>query len=146
MWRGPADRCSTGNRDRDWQLREIAFRAKTAVELEHRVHRADGTLGWVYSRAVPIMNECGGASSVSLRAVTSLAVPSHSLTSPHSFMIGTAREYTLNECGEVREWLGTASDVTARKLTEEALRESEKRFRAVANLGPDFLWSSDTRG
>ena len=37
-------------------------------------------------------------------------------------------------------------DVTDRKRTGEALRESEARFRAVANLVPDFLWSSDPTG
>ena len=33
--------------------------AKAAFELEHRVKRADGTLGWVLSRAVPLMDDTG---------------------------------------------------------------------------------------
>ncbi len=42
--------------------------------------------------------------------------------------------------------LGTILDTTDGKQAEAALRESEARFRAVANLGPDFLWSSDAEG
>jgi PAS domain-containing protein len=34
----------------------------------------------------------------------------------------------LDEDGEITEWLGTASDITARKQSEEALRQSEKQL------------------
>ncbi|WP_374949945.1 PAS domain S-box protein [Mucilaginibacter sp.] len=36
-----------------------AIRTKTTFELEHRVNRADGTMGWTFSRAVPIMDDKG---------------------------------------------------------------------------------------
>ncbi len=36
-----------------------AIRAKSLFELEHRVRRADGTLGWTLSRAVPMLNQQG---------------------------------------------------------------------------------------
>jgi signal transduction histidine kinase len=55
-------------------------------DLEHRVVRVDGSLGWTCSRAVPL----------------------------------------LNANGEIVEWFGTATDVTERKRTEEALLRSEK--------------------
>ena len=38
------------------------------------------------------------------------------------------------------------SDVTGRELAERALRESEERFRAVADLVPDLLWRSNSTG
>jgi signal transduction histidine kinase/DNA-binding response OmpR family regulator len=60
-----------------------AVRTKSMFELEHRVRRTDGTLGWTYSRAVPLMNENG----------------------------------------EVIEWFGAASDVTARREAEENYRK-----------------------
>ena len=34
-----------------------AIQSKTIFELEHRVISADGSLGWIYSRAVPIFDE-----------------------------------------------------------------------------------------
>ncbi|MFQ4141190.1 ATP-binding protein [Chlorogloeopsis sp. ULAP02] len=36
-----------------------AVRAKTKFELEHRVIRADGTVGWTFSRAIPFLDERG---------------------------------------------------------------------------------------
>jgi len=38
---------------------EKAVRTKTTFELEHMVRRSDGTLGWTFSRAVPILNSRG---------------------------------------------------------------------------------------
>jgi two-component system, chemotaxis family, CheB/CheR fusion protein len=70
---------------------QAAIQARSMFELEHRVRRADGSLGWTLSRAVPL----------------------------------------LDESGEIAEWFGAASDVTARKAAEEAMRESEERFRSV---------------
>ena len=37
-----------------------AIRSKSLFELEHRVRLADGSVGWVLSRAVPILGENGG--------------------------------------------------------------------------------------
>lgn len=73
---------------------QAAVRARTVFELEHRVLRADGTLGWTFSRAVPL----------------------------------------LDAHGEIIEWIGAASDVTARREAEAALRESEERQAFLLRL------------
>lgn len=36
-----------------------AIRNRSTFELEHRVIRADGTLGWTFSRAIPLMDDHG---------------------------------------------------------------------------------------
>jgi len=36
-----------------------AIRNKSLFELEHRVRRVDGTVGWTYSRAVPLLDSAG---------------------------------------------------------------------------------------
>lgn len=66
-----------------------AIAAGGPFELAHRVIQADGSLGWTFSRAIPI----------------------------------------LNQQGEIVEWFGTASDITARKRTEEALRHQQETYR-----------------
>jgi len=48
--------------------------------------------------------------------------------------------------GAPRGFLKIGNDVTRRRRTEEALRDSEARLKAVANVVPDLIWSSDASG
>jgi len=77
-----------------------AIRAKSIFELEHRVLRVDGSLGWTFSRAIPLRDANG----------------------------------------EIVEWLGAASDITERKQAEEALRQSEKMYRAIGESIDYGVW------
>ena len=74
-----------------WASIQDAIKNQKTFQLEHRVLQADGTIGWTFSRAVPLRNKDG----------------------------------------EVIEWFGAATDVSARKRAEEALLRSEK----LATLG-----------
>jgi PAS domain S-box-containing protein len=67
-----------------------AMRTKNVFQLEHRVRRTDGSLGWTNSRAVPL----------------------------------------LDVNGEIVEWFGAASDVTARKEAEENFRKLARTLDA----------------
>ena len=78
---------------------ERAIRDKSAFELEHRVRRVDGSIGWTFSRAVPI----------------------------------------LNDAGEITEWFGAASDVTARKEAEETLRQNAAELKEADRRKDEFL-------
>lgn len=79
---------------------DAATKGQSIFELEHRVRRIDGSVGWTLSRAVPV----------------------------------------LNEEGAILEWFGSASDVTARRRAEDALRESEARQRALVEGLPQLVW------
>ena len=70
-----------------------AIRTKSFFEMEHQVRRIDGSLGWIFSHAIPM----------------------------------------LDAEGEIVEWFGTAKDVTEHKRSEQALRESEDRYRTLFN-------------
>ena len=48
----------------------------------------------------------------------------------------------MDESGQPSRVIGVNIDVTERKAAEEALRESEERFRLVANNAPVMIWMS----
>lgn len=50
------------------------------------------------------------------------------------------------ETGKVIEFITTSRDVSERKQTEEALHESEKRFRSVIEAAPDYILLVDPQG
>lgn len=51
-----------------------------------------------------------------------------------------------DETGRIMRWFGTNTDVTARFETEAALRESEARFRTIADAMPQMVWSTRPDG
>ncbi|WP_281233983.1 PAS domain-containing sensor histidine kinase [Flavobacterium gelatinilyticum] len=79
---------------------------KSIFELEHRVIKTDGTLGWIFTRVVPI----------------------------------------LDEKGNVAEWFGAASDITSQKEIQEIIKESEEKFRQLADLVPQIIWTGNPDG
>jgi PAS domain S-box-containing protein len=48
----------------------------------------------------------------------------------------------LDEVGNIVKWYGTSVDIEDRKRAEEALRESEQRFRDYAETASDWLWET----
>src|SRR6202167_5010802 len=56
------------------------------------------------------------------------------------------RNVLYEEPGTPPRVLGHAQDITARVRAEEALKESERRFRSMADTAPVFIWMSGTDG
>jgi signal transduction histidine kinase len=76
------------DREKVMQAVEEAIGSKKTFQLEHQVIRADGSTGWIFSRAIPI----------------------------------------LDNQGNISEWFGAATDISARKQYESEL-ESRVEFR-----------------
>ncbi|NEQ37299.1 MAG: PAS domain S-box protein [Okeania sp. SIO3I5] len=55
-------------------------------------------------------------------------------------------EPVINEKGEVIKLFGTVQDITNHKRAESALRESEERFRLMADSAPVLIWVSGIDG
>jgi PAS domain S-box-containing protein len=62
-----------------------------------------------------------------------------------STLLGSAKPL-LGDDGKVRGCLGTFFDITERKRVEESLRESEERFRTMADGTPNMIWVTDQNG
>jgi len=52
----------------------------------------------------------------------------------------------FEENGTVREWIGVHTDVSDRKQTEADLRQSEERYRYLAESIPQLVWTSTAEG
>jgi PAS domain S-box-containing protein len=48
--------------------------------------------------------------------------------------------------GKVVRWFGTNTDITEQRQIEQALRESERQFRTLANSIPQLAWMADHEG
>lgn len=53
--------------------------------------------------------------------------------------------YKLSEAGNVLGYIGIITDITGRKLTEEALKTSEEKYRRLVNNLKDIIWSTDMK-
>jgi len=52
----------------------------------------------------------------------------------------------LSDDGSIREWVGVHTNVTQQRLAEAALRESENRFRIMADAAPNMVWCINPDG
>ncbi|MEO7031897.1 MAG: PAS domain S-box protein, partial [Herbaspirillum sp.] len=78
---------------------------------------------------------------------TGVATPSFDWEMQHkngSTVIGEGSVHLVRNAVEKPVgFAGILRDVTARRKTEQALRESESRFRALTNLSSDWYWEMD---
>jgi len=76
------------------------------------------------------------------------AVEYRYLRTPHDtvWVRHVAHAMERDGAGRATLVIGVLQDVTERKLAETALRESEERFRQVAESASDFIWEVDADG
>ncbi|WP_247236813.1 PAS domain S-box protein [Telluribacter sp. SYSU D00476] len=90
---------------------------KKMFELEHRVIRQDGTVGWAFSRAVPVLNERGEITQ----------------------WLGAVRDVTLRKTAELQ--LQAFNTVLEQQVAERtsALKQSKERLEAAIHVSPMVL-------
>ncbi len=83
-----------------------AISNKKIFEMEHRALRPNGTLGWTFSRAIPI----------------------------------------VDDQNNIIEWFGAAGDITSQKEVQQIIKDSEEKFRQLADLVPQVIWTAKPDG
>lgn len=104
----------------------------TAQQVRSRVHREDREA--VKAKAAPAL-----ATGTDYETECRIVLPDNTTRWLHS-----RGRVELGADGKPWRVHGVSFDVTQRKLTEEALLESEMRFRAVADAAPVMIWMWDT--
>lgn len=51
-----------------------------------------------------------------------------------------------DDAGAILQWIGATQDIHDRRLYEQRLRESESRFRQLADAIPQIVWMTDSKG
>jgi len=101
-----------------------AIETKSVFELEHRVRRPDGTLGWTLSRAVPLLGDEGQIIE----------------------WVGAATDITERKGHD--EALRDRAGELERRVAERtaALRDQEERYRALVEASGRIVWTTDAEG
>ncbi|MXV51921.1 PAS domain-containing protein [Pedobacter sp. HMF7647] len=126
-----------------------AIRTKTIFQLEHQVLRADGSPGWTFSRAVPILDHQGEivewfgmASDITerKRIEEALARSSGELQAINEELVSTNEELHASneELDEARQNLQTFNTELEQRIAERTneLSKSEAVFRNIFEQSP----------
>ena len=101
-----------------------------------RKFRFYGNDGEIYQQAIRAIEADGGSNRYQFEF--RIVLPSGEVR-----WIWTRGKVMRDTEGRPRRRVGVFSDITARKLAEEALRASEARFRVLTELSSDWYWEQD---
>jgi len=111
---------------------------------------ADRVLGRKTAEIFPFLEEQGVVRLLD-RALAGETVSSEDVeyaipqTNKRGYAVATYGPHR-NTAGEIVGVIGIVNNVTERRLAEQALRESEERFRNMADAAPVMIWMDDAAG
>lgn len=118
-----------------------AIRTKSVFELEHRVKRRDGTIGWTLSRAVPLMDDNGeivewfGAAS----DITMLRLAAEELARTRRIeTIGRLAGGIAHDFNNLLTIIMANLELAEMRVEDEGVRRFLERAAKAADLGASF--------
>jgi PAS domain S-box-containing protein len=132
-----------------------AIRTKGTFELEHRVIRLDGTVGWTFSRAIPLLdaqNEIiewfGAASDVTVRKQAEETLQqAHNALRQQANQLEQANEIlqsTLSKLQDTQNQLIQQNEDLA--ITRDLAEQERHRYQDLFNCAPDGYVVTDAQG
>lgn len=161
----------TDRREAEERLRESEFRYRTVADLtpgfvyeaefvdgRWRIYWAAGDFEAVFGCSVERFDELGAQAFYTPQSLADLRrrslafrrgetaraeVELRRLDGTACWILSAARPLRNPRTGEYDRVVGVVEDITARKLAEHQLRESELRYRTVAECAPGFVYEAD---
>jgi hypothetical protein len=69
-----------------------------------------------------------------------------SASGDYRWFLNRAKPYFDPQTGNIQKWFGISIDIHERKMAQQALVESERRFRLMADASPVMIWTLDAEG
>jgi len=126
--------------EQDDQLRFTLLTGSTLHKNRINTDHALGKTRWEFAAS---MNQ---ADKDRQRTLQQMRLPFTDLEySVRGYWYSINGEPIFDATGAFKGYRGTGKDITARKLTEQALMQSEERFRSLTRLSSDWWWEQDAQ-
>jgi len=122
-----------------------AFLGKASRDLEYRVRRTDGKIVWVSQTTFPIQDSEGRTVAIegAIRDISQRKQVEEELRKHRDHLEELVKERTV-ELTKTNDEL--QREIAERRRAQEALGESEERFRQVAENAQEWIWEVDANG
>ncbi len=129
--------------DPSLKLLDLVFRTGKPENYSHPEHSLPHALFWSYTMWPLLAGE--RRVGVMIQVTETAQLHDKTLAMNEALVLGSVRQHELTEAADSAN-VKLTNEISERKQAETALRESEKRYRTLFDLGPVAVYSCDSAG